>query len=73
MPQQFLGLMPDGQYVAVFSYHSGSQRVGAGVVIGAEYVVGIWFGCAGPRRSDRTGGDRGHPSPTDVARDVNTR
>lgn len=46
MPQQFLGLMPDGQYVAVFSYDSGSQRLGVGVVIGAERIVGIWFGCA---------------------------
>lgn len=48
MPQQFQGLMPDGQYVAVFSYDSGTQRLGAGVVIGAEQVVGIWFGCAVP-------------------------
>jgi hypothetical protein len=48
MPQQFQGLMPDGQYVAVFSYDSGSQRLGSGVVIGAQQVVGIWFGCAVP-------------------------
>lgn len=46
MPSQFQPLMPDGQYVAVFSRNAAGQgRVGAGVVIGAQAIVGIWYGC----------------------------
>ncbi|MEZ4554172.1 MAG: hypothetical protein R3B59_09725 [Dehalococcoidia bacterium] len=46
MPSQFQPLMPDGQYVAVFSRSAAGQgRVGVGVVIGAQAVVGIWYGC----------------------------
>jgi hypothetical protein len=46
MPPQFQERMPDGQYVAVFSYDAGSQgRLGAGVVISADSVVGLWYGC----------------------------
>lgn len=50
MPVQFQTLMPDGQYVAVFSYDSpgNPQPLGAGVVIAAESVVGVWYGCAAP-------------------------
>jgi hypothetical protein len=43
MPAQFQTLMPSGQYVAVFSYDApgNPQPLGAGVVIGAEDIVGI--------------------------------
>jgi hypothetical protein len=46
MPQQFQQLIPDGQYVAVFERDApGQGRLGAGVVIGANGVAGLWFGC----------------------------
>jgi hypothetical protein len=46
MPSQFQQLMPDGQYVAVFERDApGQGRLGTGVVIGANRIVGLWFGC----------------------------
>lgn len=47
MPSQWQGLMPDGQYAAVFSRVAPGQggRVGAGVVIAGTRIVGIWYGC----------------------------
>jgi hypothetical protein len=49
MPQQFLTLMPEGQYVAVFSRDAtGQGRLGAGVVIGGGRIVGLWYGCGAP-------------------------
>lgn len=49
MPSQFQQLMPDGQYVAVFSRTApGQGRVGAGVVIAGGHIVGVWYGCNAP-------------------------
>jgi hypothetical protein len=50
MPTQFQSLIPDGRYVAVFSYDApgNPQPLGAGVVIGTEDILGIWYGCAVP-------------------------
>lgn len=49
MPSQFQPLMPDGQYVAVFSRTGpGTGRFGAGVVIAGTRIVGIWYGCGAP-------------------------
>lgn len=46
MPSQFQQLMPDGQYVAVFSRVApGQGRLGGAVVIGGGRIVGLWFGC----------------------------
>jgi len=49
MPSQWQALMPDGQYAAVFSRMApGQGRIGAGVVIAGNRIVGIWYGCGAP-------------------------
>jgi len=46
MPTQFQALVPDGQYVAVFTRDAtGQGRLGAGVIIAGDAIAGLWFGC----------------------------